>query len=402
MDYGYKSPPTHSSLRHALLVGAVSFLVTLAVGLAVGWIVDQLDRPSAPRGVSEVPAAPRTPPVLPADRPARGEPAPEASALASLRLPTPRTDLFDGAVTNAFVATNETIPETALHGSARTGTDGRARFHKGIDIAPVQSRTRAGEATDPVFAVADGTVLYANRVAGNSSYGAYVVLLHGDPVGEVYTLYAHLASLESSVRKGASVRKGDTLGVMGRSANSPIPKVRAHLHFEVGLLFNRRFELWERETKQTPLRGNGHGWNLLPADAYDVLRAAQQRTGSFSMLSYLRGLRPACVLALHVNRLPDYFALHTPLWRGPSLPEGGADIVLGVSDAGLILSGRLATADESAALAALPARGVRVAVLSADEDLLGRNGMRIVVKDRGRWRFGDNPLARRWLDILRR
>lgn len=402
MDYGYKTSPRHSSLRRALLVGAASFLVTLFVGLAVGWVVDRLDGPPAPSAPAREGAAPRTPPALSSVRNRIREPAPEPSALASLGLPTPRTDLFDEAITNAFVATNERIPETALHGSARTGSDGRARFHKGIDIAPVLPRTRSGEATDPVFAVADGTVLYANRVAGNSSYGAYVVLLHDDPVQGVYTLYAHLSSLESAVRKGASVRKGDVLGVMGRSANSPIPKVRAHLHFEIGLLLNRRFERWERETKQTPLRGNGHGWNLLAADSRDVLRTALQRTGSFSMLSYLRDRTPACTLALHVDRLPDYFALHAPLWQGPDVPEGGADIVLGVSDAGLILSGRMATAEESAALATLPARGTRVAVLSTDEDLLGRNGMRLVVKDRGRWRFGDGQAARRWLDILRR
>lgn len=401
--FGFEEDRRISHSHHALVVGAISFFVTLVVGLVICWIVDQMDGSPKRHGPSDETvktAAHRTPPVLsPAPN---ATPARSASSLAALLLPTPRTDLFDEAITNAYIATNEKIPETALHGSARTGSDGRARFHKGIDIAPVRPLSRSGEATDPVFAVADGTVLYANRIAGNSSYGAYVVLLHDDPAGEVYTLYAHLSSLASSVRKGVTVRKGDTLGVMGRTAISPIPKWRAHLHFEIGLMLNRRFELWERETKQKPLRGNGHGWNLLAADSRDVLRVAVQRSGSFSMLSYLRSKHPACTMALHVERMPDYFAMHAPLWQGPDLPEGGGDIVLGVSDAGLILSGRLATADESAALAALPAKGARVAVLSADEALLGRNGMRLVVKDKGTWRFGENPVATRWLEILQR
>jgi hypothetical protein len=120
------------------------------------------------------------------------------------------------------------------------------------------------------------------------------------------------------------------------------------------------------------------------------------------MLDYLRSLRPACTLVLPVKTTPDYFKRHPKLWTGASVPAGGADIVLGLTDSGLILSGRLATAEDSAALAALPAKGARVAVLDADATLLGRNGMRIVVQEKGVWRFGTNPTAKRWLEVLRR
>ena len=379
---------------------AISFTATLVLGLFGGCIYDWITAPRAPRQDAEGSSASTV--AAPPSRSPASAPASPPSSLASLRLPTDRDDLFDDAVTNAYVPTNDSIPETALYGSARTGSDGRSRFHKGIDIAPLLPRTRQGEATDPIHAIADGRVLYVNRVAGNSSYGAYVVLMHHDPVGDVYSLYAHLASVDPALRPGHAVAKGDVLGVMGRSANSRIPPWRAHLHFETGLMMTSRFADWERATKQTPQRGNGHGWNLLPADPREVLRAAVEQPGSFSMLDWLRARPAACAVALHLDALPDYFRRHAPLWTGAPFPQGGADVVLGLTDAGLILFGRLATPAESEAIARLPAKGPRVAVLHADEALLGRNGMRIVVKDAGRWRFGTNPTAQRWLDLLRR
>ncbi len=385
------------------ITAAISFVATLVLGLFGGCLYDWITAPRAAAPAAEGAASSSSDdPAPPATAKTGTAPTAARSSLATLRLPTDRTDLFDGAVTNAYVPTNDSIPETALYGSARTGSDGRSRFHKGIDIAPVLPRSRQGEATDPVYAIADGRVLYVNRVAGNSSYGVYIVLMHTDPAGDVYSLYAHLASVGPAVRPGAAVEAGDVLGVMGRSANSRIPPWRAHLHVEMGLMMTERFAEWERATKQTPLRGNGHGWNLLPADPREVLRSAVERQGSFSMLEWMRGRPAACAVVLHLDALPDYFRRHASLWTGAAFPQGGADVVLGLTDAGLILFGRLATTAESALLAGLPAKGARVAVLHADEALLGRNGMRLVVKDRGAWRFGANPTAHRWLELLRR
>ena len=387
--------------RHPLPAGILAlivFVATLVIAPLVLWVADRIGNSPSGHGAGAT--------VTPADPPAITDAAPPRhahSALASMGFPTPRDNLFDPVVTNAYIPTNPNVPETALYGSARTGTDGFARFHKGIDIAPALPRTRKGEPTDPVVAVADGTVLYVNRVAGNSSYGIHVVLLHDDPVGSAYTLYAHLASVPAGLREGATVRQGEEIGVMGRTSGvTRIAPWNAHLHFEAGLLFSRNFAAWERETKQKPLRGNGHGWNLLAADPREVLRMATDRPGRFSMLDFVRSLPPACVITLHVQRLPDYFLVHPVLWHGAAVPPSGADITLSLTDSGLILSGRLATAEESAALAALPPKGERVAVVSAAEELLGRNGMRIVVRDGGRWRLGTNKTALRWVEILRR
>ncbi len=387
--------------RPSFLIAGIVFVTTLVLATLVCCIVDGVEARSARHAASETGDK-----AIETDGTSGTEGTAESgahsSALASLVFPTPRDNLFDETITNAYIATNPSVPETALYGSARTGTDGRPRFHKGIDIAPVLPRTRKGEATDPIRAIADGSVLYVNRISGNSSYGCYVVLLHHDPVGEVDSLYAHLASVRSGLRAGDKVKLGEDLGVMGRTAIAPIKIWNAHLHFETGLMHSSRFALWEKETKQKPLRGNGHGWNLLAADPREVLRMASGQPGAFSMLSFLRAQRPACTLVLHVPSEPDYFRRYAPLWIGRPVPQGGADIVLGLTDSGLILSGRLATAEESARLASLSGPGPRVAVLAADPALLGRNGMRIVVQDKGTWRFGTNPVAQRWLELLLR
>lgn len=405
-----RAPHQPSELRRMLMTGGIAFAVTLVLGLFVGCIYDWITKPS-PAKETDASRAASSETAHRAGLPHRSTPGAPArpatsdlfrSALAGLRLPTDRTNLFDAAIADAYIPTNDNIPETALYGSARTGSDGRSRFHKGIDIAPVLPRSRNGEATDPVYAVAKGRVLYVNRVAGNSSYGIYVVLMHRDPVGEVYSLYAHLASVDSAVKTDVVLDKGAILGTLGRSATTPIPTWRAHLHFEMGLMMTSRFADWERHTRQTPIRGNGHGWNLLPADPREVLRDAMEGGGSFAMLDWLRARPAACTIALHLDALPDYFRRYPPLWTGDEFPARGADVVLGLTDAGLILFGRRATEAESATLAAIPHKAARVAVLHADEELLGRNGMRLVVKDKGLWRFGTNPAARRWLELLRR
>lgn len=383
------------SWRKSILPASLSFFGTLLVASLVCWIIDRKDAPASSTTLSPSEPTPSASFAKPA------KPALPPSSLAAPHFPTDRTNLFDSVITNAYVPTNAEIPETALFGSARTGSDGRPRFHKGIDIAPVLPRTRSAEPTDPVYAVADGTVLYINRVGGNSSYGAHVVLLHKDPVGQVYSLYAHLASVTPKLKKGDTIRKGDTLGILGRTSSATrIPTWNAHLHFEMGLLHNGHFHAWERKKGGSPIRGNGHGWNLLAIDSRAILQEATQSPAPFSVLTHLKAQNPACSLVLHLSKTPDFFRLYPSLWFGQPLPPSGAPVVLHVSESGLILSGRLANATEAELLTPTSKKRPRVQVLSVDPERLGRNGLRLVVKSNGNWTFGTNNAAQRWLELL--
>jgi peptidoglycan LD-endopeptidase LytH len=92
------------------------------------------------------------------------------------------------------------------------------RVHEAIDI-PAPRGT-------PVVAVDDGTLqkLFVSRAGGNTVYQL-------DPTATYCYYYAHLDAYEPGLREGQRVRKGDRLGTVGTSGNSP-PGV-PHLHFTI-------------------------------------------------------------------------------------------------------------------------------------------------------------------------
>lgn len=90
---------------------------------------------------------------------------------------------------------------------------GLKEFHKGIDIA-----NRKGT---PVIATGDGLVAFAGR---KGFLGNMLVIDHGHGM---VTRYAHLSKI--SVKRGAKVHRGDTVGAIGASGRSTGP----HLHYEV-------------------------------------------------------------------------------------------------------------------------------------------------------------------------
>ena len=304
--------------------------------------------------------------------------------------PTAQTGLLRIDDPDVYMATASGRIESAHFGSTRTrSVQGRIlpAFHMGIDIAPLQ-RDRRNRALDPVFAVADGRVGYANRVVGHSNYGLYVVLEHETVMGTIYTLYAHLRSVEDHVRPGAMVQKGDMLGIMGNTPSSIIPVVRSHLHFEVGVMQNRRFPDWASREEIRNLHGVHHGWNLAGIQPLALYRS-EERSQPFSMLAYLETIPEAFALVVEARRPVDYFVRHPLLWEGDGSPRG--QVVLSVSEGGVVLRGRPATQEEGAAQS-LPY------VLRVDEEALGRNGLRHVVLRGHRWQIGSNGV--RWLSIL--
>lgn len=195
-------------------------------------------------------------------------------------------------------------PESGSFGGVRSGG---AQFHEGIDIMPLK-RDKRGEATDPVFAALDGVVRHISTVAGKSSYGRYVVIEHPEVTPAIYTLYAHLASVAPGLQRGSAVRRGQTLGVMGRSAGGyVIPKERAHLHFEMGLMITRDFQAWYDWKKFGSPNDHGlyNGMNLMGFDALDFYRHHRARQiGNFSQ--YFARMQPVVKLRIATTRTPDF------------------------------------------------------------------------------------------------
>lgn len=324
-------------------------------------------------------------------RPRREPPAEPISAGLRFSFPTAQTNLADTTSFEVFMPTASGRIESALYGSTRThGQSGNflPRFHKGIDIAPL-ARGRDGKPLDPVLAVAVGRVSYIQAAPGGSTYGRYVVLEHDDPVGVIYTLYAHLDEIAPGLEPGDRVARGETIGRMGHSASYRIPVQRAHLHFEIGVFLHAGFAGWLRENGLPDHHGIGHGWNLQAIDPLAVLLRLDGG-GRRSMLDVLDEEPVAFTLLLTLDAKPDYFLRHPLLWQcGSSFPR---DILLDVAEGGAPLAVRPAAGD-------LIGQGSTPRVVEVNEQVLGRNGRRLLQRQSaGEWRLSDR--GRRWLSKL--
>lgn len=181
------------------------------------------------------------------------------------------------------------------------------QFHEGIDLKPV-ARDRRGEPVDSVFAVLGGVVRHISPRAGESSYGRYVVLEHPGASPAVYSLYAHLASIAGGLRVGDIVHAGQVLGVMGRSAAGyTIPRERAHLHFELGVMVTREFQSWYNRRKFGSPNEHGlwNGMNLMGFDPLDFLQAYREgKVDTF--LQYFGTMKAAVTFRMATRRYPDF------------------------------------------------------------------------------------------------
>ena len=93
-------------------------------------------------------------------------------------------------------------------------TGKRKKPHLGIDLA-----ARRGT---PIYAAQDGLVIYSGHAF--KGYGRMVLIEGSD---DLATLYGHMDKIK--IRQGKHVRKGDLIGLMGRSGRA----TGVHLHFEV-------------------------------------------------------------------------------------------------------------------------------------------------------------------------
>lgn len=108
---------------------------------------------------------------------------------------------------------------TSPFGTRMHPIQGIIKNHAGIDIG--------GKMSDPIYAAADGIIIYSNF--NNGGYGNMVMIDHGyDSNGNhIVTLYGHGSKLLKNV--GDAVKKGDIVMEVGSTGNSTGP----HVHFEV-------------------------------------------------------------------------------------------------------------------------------------------------------------------------
>ncbi|MFM7804175.1 MAG: M23 family metallopeptidase [Verrucomicrobiota bacterium] len=206
------------------------------------------------------------------------------------RLPTANRAVLDpdGGAERYFVGTAGKPWTSGQFGCVRSGG---FQLHEGLDIRPLQRDLR-GKPLDEALCVAAGTVAYVNTRSGLSNYGNYVVVRHEVDRLEIFTLYAHLASVAPGIRAGTAVQPGQPLGRVGRTSNTRqrITPDRAHLHFEITSMVASRYAAWHKanlgETRND--HANFNGRNLVGLDPATVFRAQAKAGTGFQLARHLR------------------------------------------------------------------------------------------------------------------
>jgi len=219
----------------------------------------------------------------------------------AFQFPTANRELLkDGGETNFFTATNPERPWTS--GAFGCVRNSGTRFHEGIDIKSMEQDDE-GESIDTVMAARSGKMVYINRNISASNYGKYAVLLHDLEGLPLYTLYAHLRNVDEALNVGDVIDAGATLGTLGRTTNTRdgISKMRAHLHFEIGVQVNTKFSQWfDRWYKGGNNFHRGwNGMNLLGLDAAKILKRAN--AGSLEILEHLKSEPILCRLMIFLE-----------------------------------------------------------------------------------------------------
>ena len=221
------------------------------------------------------------------------------------QLPTANRALFEkGGEERFFVGTVGKPWTSGCFGCVRS--EGW-QMHEGLDIRCLQ-RDKRGEPTDPVMATADGTVAYINAKPSLSNFGNYIILRHSMDGLEIYSTYAHLREIRSGLMVGQAVKAGETIAIMGHTANTHegISKERAHVHFELNLFINDRFPAWYK--KMFPGQRNDHGaWNgqnLVGFDPRQVLLEEHSLATKFSLLQVIRNQTELCRVVVRATNFP--------------------------------------------------------------------------------------------------
>ncbi len=220
-------------------------------------------------------------------------------------LPTSNRALFEKDGEERFFV--GTVGKPWMSGTFGCVRSGGWQIHEGLDIRCLH-RDKKGEAIDPVLATADGTVVYFSTKPSLSNYGIYLVLRHQIEGIEIYSLYAHLREVRADLKIGQSVKRGENLATMGRTTNTRegISKDRAHVHFELNLFYNDRFESWHKKT--SPNQRNDHGvWNgqnFVGLDPRQLLLEAHAQGDKFSLTQFIRHQTELCRVTVRVTSFP--------------------------------------------------------------------------------------------------
>lgn len=206
------------------------------------------------------------------------------------------------------------------------------KFHEGIDIKPVR-RDASGEPLDEVRAIESGRVVHVSNDARDSNYGKLAVIEHNVDGTPVFSIYAHLATVE--VRRGQDLAQGDRIGLLGYTG-AGINQRRAHLHLEIAILWNDQFESWHPlNFPSANKHGLYNGINLMGLDVAEFY-LQQRKNPALTLPQFVRAKKPFFSV-----RLPESPGFQLPRrypWLLKGDPDGARSWVVAFTSAGFPIS----------------------------------------------------------------
>lgn len=309
-------------------------------------------------------------------------------------LPTANQALFEkGGEERFFVGT---VGKSWMSGTFGCVRSEGWQVHEGLDIRCLE-RDKQGESTDPVRATADGTVAYLSTKPSLSNYGIYILLRHTVEGMEIYSLYAHLRQARTDLKPGQIVKRGEAIAMLGRTSNTRegISRERAHVHFELNLLLNDRFEGWYKKTfpKQRNDHGLWNGQNLIGLDPRQILLESRAAGSKFSLIELIRHQTELCRITVRANGFPwlkRYPQLVKANPRAEKEGIAGYEIALNFNALPFELIPRAASELKTKS---------KYRLLSVNEAEQRRNpGRKLVTQRNGRWELSTHGLNA--LDLL--
>ena len=308
------------------------------------------------------------------------------------QLPTANRALFQAGGEDQFLV--GTVGKPAASGGFGCVRSDGWRMHEGLDIRSIQ-RDHSGEPTDPVKATADGEVAYVNNHPSLSNYGNYIVVKHRVQELEIYSIYAHLSSIRKDLTAGTRVKQGETIATMGRTSNTRerITKDRAHVHFELNVFLNDRFDGWY--SKNMPGQRNDHGrWNginMLGIDPRLILLG--QSSTNFNLAGFIQAQPELCRVIVRTTDFPFLHRYPALVQKNPVAENQGVaayELVLNFNGVPTRLIPRAASELKSTA---------KLQLLSVNEAEYHRCPCRKLVAKHGTsWELGEN--GRRLIGLI--
>jgi murein DD-endopeptidase MepM/ murein hydrolase activator NlpD len=121
---------------------------------------------------------------------------------------------FKTRITKKFFGTYVTPKNSPISPERFTG------YHTGVDVEYSDIFTDV-----PVYSIDNGQVIYSGRV---NDYGGFIAIQYSQYIG----IYGHLRP-SSLIADKSTIKKGETIGVLGTGYSSETDGERKHLHFAI-------------------------------------------------------------------------------------------------------------------------------------------------------------------------